>query len=98
MTFFWFSPDLQLDSASAIANILSGTSDQTKAVVSAGAVPGLLSLLGSPHPVVAEIAIRALGNIAIDGPEHRDVVIEQGILEPLLLLIKPETPVSSFLN
>ncbi|XP_046649765.1 importin subunit alpha-1-like [Daphnia pulicaria] len=85
------NPGLQLNSTLALTNIVSGTSDQTKAVVSAGAVPGLLSLLDSPHPVVAEIAIRALGNIAIDRPEHRDNVIEHGFIGKLSALIKPET-------
>jgi importin subunit alpha-2 len=46
---------------------------------------------------VAEQAVWALGNIAGDGPELRDLVIEQGIINPLITLIKPDT-VSLFLN
>jgi importin subunit alpha-2 len=43
---------------------------------------------------VSEQAVWALGNIAGDGPELRDHVIEQGIIKPLLTLIKPDTSVS----
>ena len=60
-----------------------------------GAVAPFIKLLTSPYPNVAEQAVWALGNIAGDGPELRDHVINTNCIEPLLGLVKPETPVSS---
>ena len=41
--------------------------------------------------VVVEKTVWALGDVAGDGPELRDHVIEQGIIKPLLQLIVLET-------
>jgi hypothetical protein len=70
LTMFISILDLRL---SGLINITSDTSDQTKAGVSAAAVAGFMSLLGSPHPVVAEQAVWAFGNIADDRPKLRDI-------------------------
>ena len=54
--------------------------------MNAGTVAGFILLLGSPHSVVAEQAVWALGNIAGDGPELRDHFIDQETIKPLLNL------------
>lgn len=53
----------------------------------AGAIPKFVSLLRSSEETVCEQAVWALGNIAGDGPHHRDKVIDAGAVEPLLALV-----------
>uniref|UniRef100_T1IV31 Mitochondrial pyruvate carrier n=1 Tax=Strigamia maritima TaxID=126957 RepID=T1IV31_STRMM len=84
------NPDLQSESAWALANIAAGNSQQTRVVVDSGAAPIFIELFTSPKTTVAEHAVLALGNIAGDGPELRDYVISLGILKPLIALTQTE--------
>lgn len=76
------SMELQFESAWALTNIAS--TDRTKLVVECGAVPYLVQLLSSENADIREQCAWCLGNVAGDGADLRNIVMQYGALGPLV--------------
>ncbi|XP_058212865.1 importin subunit alpha-9 isoform X1 [Rhododendron vialii] len=83
------SPDEQLlEAAWCLTNIAAGKPEETKALLPA--LPLLIAHLGEKSSMpVAEQCAWALGNVAGEGKELREVLLSQGALPPLARMMLP---------
>ncbi|POO01609.1 Coatomer beta subunit [Trema orientale] len=83
------SPDEQLlEAAWCLTNIAAGKPEETKALLPA--LPLLIAHLGEKSSLpVAEQCAWALGNVAGEGEELRNVLLSQGALQPLARMMLP---------
>lgn len=78
-----------------MANIVCGTSDQTKAVLDAGGAEKLVGLLDSTYLPIVEQAVLAVGSMAGDCHAIRDWLIDSGVVDVLVRLAKANSQVTS---
>lgn len=81
------NPALQFEASWCLTNIATGNSEQTQCLTEKGAIPKFVSLLEAEQENLKDQAVWALGNIAGESNTFRDMVINYGIITPLLKLV-----------
>ncbi|MCP9262558.1 Importin subunit alpha [Dirofilaria immitis] len=69
-----------------IGAIVSICSTHTEAIVKSGVVPYLIDLIGNPDRELRELTLFALGNIAAECCEYRDLCIEYGMAQKMTMI------------
>ncbi|CAK9074917.1 unnamed protein product [Durusdinium trenchii] len=93
------SPQLQFETLWAICNIVSGSQDQTTAMVQLDAVSIITKVLTeSKNFDVLEQGVWALGNIAGDSVPHRNHCFDAGALPIVLQILDSTTKISCARN
>ena len=72
----------------ALGNVVTGSDDQTEAVIASGGLHAIASLLVHPKMNVVKEAAWTVSNITA-GPEHQiQAVIDSGVLPPLIEVLR----------
>lgn len=82
------SPAVQMEAAWALTNMCSGSSEQSMYIIKEGAVGKFVSLLKSPNADVSDQCVWALGNIAGDGFESRDIILSLKVVDILISILE----------
>ena len=77
-------PHIQMEATWCLANMASGTTEQTASLIQKNVIPIFVELARSPHYQIAEQAIWGLGNISGDCVEFRSIVMKSSAVEVLL--------------
>lgn len=88
-------PQLQFESAWCITNIACGEHKFAQNLLDHGAIEALIKLLGCKSLEVIEQATWALGNLAGDNVNIRNIIIARGAIDPisnLVMACQPGTP------
>lgn len=83
--------ELQLEAGWCITNISAGTHDHAMSITKYVA-PYLVAYLSSDNYLLQDQSAWALGNLAGDGPECRNMVRAQGVVAPLIKLSQSQHP------
>ena len=74
----------QVEALWALTNIAAGAVENTQVLIKHGAIPTLVSLLGSINEEVLEQAMWVLGNLAGEGTASRDAVLGDNAFCPII--------------
>lgn len=78
---------IRIESAWVLTNIAAGTSEQTSAVLKAGALVHLVKMLYESNELIIDQSVWALGNIAGDSENARDCILNTGALDIIVSLL-----------
>jgi hypothetical protein len=78
---------IRVEAAWVITNIAAGTTEQTRAVIQAGALERLIGMLYEANEIIIDQSVWALGNIAGDSESFRDQILNTGALEIIVALL-----------
>jgi hypothetical protein len=80
-------PQIQFESAWCITNIACGEHKFAQNLLDHGAIEALIKLLAAQNIEVIEQAIWALGNLAGDNVNIRNLIIQRGAVEPIAAIV-----------
>lgn len=81
------STSVQTPALRSVGNIVTGDDVQTQVIINCGALPALLSLLGSPKDGIRKEACWTISNITAGNSTQIQSVIDANIIPPLINLL-----------
>lgn len=81
---------LQLESAWALTNVASGTTDHTRYIISLKCIERMVDLLDCGRFPVMSQAVWGIGNFAGDSPFARDLALKSGAIKKIVQAVREE--------